>query len=203
MVDYLGGVIMKCYRILMVLLLLGFSTATVSMASPLTLDYSVNNVGPGLYHYSFDLIMDNHDSSWAPGQGWSWITFGDALSASSPLTGFTLDNNILPVGPFARLDFSSGGHNGPTWLLDISNQLTYWTPASIGETLNWSGTSTANLLQGDLLFSTLLNNNGANQANFEIANRIDNPNVVPEPSTLWIVGNIYTCQFIPRISVSA
>jgi hypothetical protein len=41
MVDYLGGVIMKCYRILMVLLLLGFSTATVSMASPLTLDYRV------------------------------------------------------------------------------------------------------------------------------------------------------------------
>jgi hypothetical protein len=178
---------MKCCKILMVLLLLGFSTATVSMASPLTLDYSVNNVGPGLYHYSFDLILDNHDSSWALGQGWSWITFGDALSASSPLTNFTLDNNVLPVGPFTSLSFSSGFHNGPTWLNNNSG-ITYWTPTSIGDELEWSGTSTANLLQGNLLFSTLLTLNDASNANVEIANRIDNTNVVPEPSTIFLFG---------------
>jgi hypothetical protein len=56
----------------------------------------------------------------------------------------------------------------------------------VGDFLAWSGTSDANLVQGDLLFSTIAGtlNNGV-AANFEVANRIE---AVPEPVTLALMG---------------
>jgi len=161
-----------------------FSLSGIVNATPLKLDYSVNDIGGGLYNYDFSLVLDNNDSSWSSGQGWRWFIFGDAPSGeTTPLTNFTMDSGDLPVGPWTSLNSTSGGHNGPTF----SDVLDYWIPLSIGETLSWSGTSTANLFQGELLFSTLAGTlNGAIAANFEVATRVS---PVPVPAAAWLFGS--------------
>ncbi len=145
-------------------------------ATPLRLDYAVGDLGAGSYNYDFALVLDNNDGSWVSGQGWGWFIFGDTSdsTAGSPLTDFVIDNADLPVGPWTGLSSSNGGHNGPTF----AEVLAFWVPSTIGETLVWSGTSSADLAQGQLLFSTLLNKNGAVRANYAVANRIA---AVPEP----------------------
>lgn len=170
-------------------ILAGFGTvflllciAGLAGATPLTLNYSVTDLGGGLFDYDFDLILDNHDSSWSAGQGWRWFIFGDQPSAPSPLTDFVGDLSDLPVGPWTGYSTSAGPHNGPTFAPPSD----YWIPASIGETLSWSGTSTANLAQGELLFSTIAGTlNGAVAADFEVANLAAS---VPEPGTLLLLG---------------
>lgn len=161
--------------------------AGFAQASPLNLDYSVTDVASGLYNYEFTLTLDNNDSSWQSGQGWSWLTFGDALSSASPLTNFVGDNSDLPIGPWYSYMTSSGGHNGPTFLYDDSQKISYWTPTAIGQSLSWSGTSTADLAQDDLLFSTLLSiGTSTVKADFQIAHRIST--AVPEPATMLLFG---------------
>ncbi|MES9938386.1 MAG: PEP-CTERM sorting domain-containing protein, partial [Sedimenticola sp.] len=104
------------------------------------------------------------------------------FSGGLPLTDFIGDSDDLPIGPYTSYSYSSGGHNGPT----LGHVLDYWIPTSIGDYLSWSGTSTANLTQGELLFSTLAGTlNGGVAANFEVANRTDR---VPEPATLALMG---------------
>jgi hypothetical protein len=137
-----------------------------------------------LFDYEFSLVLDNHDSTWSPGQGWGWIIFGDApLGSTSPLTAFIGDNSDLPIGPYTGFGITGGGHNGP----DLSNPANFWTPTAVGNALNWSGTSTADLAQGELLFSTILPQNSAVMANFEVAMRND-PSPVPEPGTWLLMG---------------
>jgi len=152
----------------------------LGQASPLRLDYAVSDIGGGRFNYDFSLVLDNHDNSWAAGQGWGWLTFGDSrVLNSSPLTDFVIDSTDYPVGPWTYLSYSSGGHNGPTF----GYVLDYWRPGSVGASLTWSGSSTANLAQGQLLFTTIFTSNGARGADFEVANRIA-PNLaapVPEP----------------------
>lgn len=167
-------------NVLSVLLLLSLSLGV--HAVPMSLDYAVTDLGGGVYNYDFTLELDNNDNSWTAGQGWGWFVFGDAQSSSSPLSDFVMSASSFPVGPWSSLTFSSGGHNGPTF----SGVFSYWTPTSIGETLNWSGTSSANLLQGELLYSTLLVANGASAANFEVADRVTAE--VPEPATLFLLA---------------
>ena len=48
----------------------------VAQATPLRLDYSVTDLGGGLYDYNFILVLDNNDSSWAAGQNFNWIIWG-------------------------------------------------------------------------------------------------------------------------------
>lgn len=136
-------------------------------ASLLEMEYTVNPIG-SLFDYEFRLTLDTLDPvGGAP--GWGWIIFGDGSSSSSPLTDFIGDTGDLPIGPFIGYDFSSGGHNGPTLKFVDST----WYPTSVGDYLQWSGTSTANLPQGDLLFTTLTFNAGnAHVYNLEIANRV-------------------------------
>jgi hypothetical protein len=154
--------------------------ACFSQATPLTLNYSVSDLDSG-YDYEFDLVLDNNDASWTVGQGWRWLIFGDQASSPSPLTDFIGDLSDLPIGLWTSYSTSGGSHNGPT----LSYVLDYWIPTSIGDTLSWSGTSTANLAQGELLFSTLAGTlNGAVVANYEIANRTS----VPEPATMLLFG---------------
>lgn len=152
-------------------------------STPLRMDYSVTDLGGGLFDYEFELILDNNDGSWAAGQGWRWIIFGDSPSiGGSPLTNFIGDTGDLPIGPYTGFTTSGGGHNGPT----LDDNLVYWVPSAVGDLLAWSGTSTADLAQGEMLFSTLAGtlNNGV-AADFEVANRVGN---VPEPATLAILA---------------
>jgi MYXO-CTERM domain-containing protein len=152
-------------------------------ATPLTLNYTVTPQGGGLYDYDFTLTLDNHDGSFAAGQGWSWITFGDVFSGPTNLSNFVFDAGDFPIGSFTQGDFSSGGHNGPTLLIGSSG-ITYWTPTTVGSFLQWSGTSTANLGQGALAFSTLITTGGASAANFEIARLGPVTSSVPEAGSV-------------------
>jgi hypothetical protein len=155
------------------------SIAAQADAVPLRLDYRVTDIGGGLFDYEFELVLDNNDHSWAPGQGWGWLIFGDAFLAPSPLENFVGDPSDLPIGPWTYYSTSGGGHNGPT----LGYVGDFWIPSAVGDSLTWSGTSTANLSQGELLFSTLWGTGvGEIRADFEVANRI------PEPSTLFLLG---------------
>lgn len=163
------------------LALFGLYVAT-AQATPLRMDYSVTNLGGGLYDYEFKLILDNNDGTWAAGQGWRWIVFGDDPVAPSPLSNFTGDLSDLPTGPYTNYGLTTGAHNGP----DLQHVLSYWVPTAIGDFLAWSGTSDADLAQGELLFSTFTQTlNNAVAANFEVAYRV---NAIPEPATFALMG---------------
>ncbi len=127
--------------------------------TPLRMDFTVVEIGDGLYDYRFTLTIDNHDESWEPGQSWGWVVFADAQSADSPLPDFVGDPDDLPIGPWDTYTTSMGYHNGPTlWYV-----LDEWEPAAEGESLSWSGTSS--YYTEELIFSTLVGSGAL--ANFE------------------------------------
>jgi hypothetical protein len=147
---------------------LAAASGTVLADSPLRLDYCVEAQSAGLYTYTFTITLDNHDGSWQAGQGWDWLTFGDVSARSSPLRDFVV-TSAFP-GPWNTLTICGGGHNGPTF-----NPVTdaYWTPASVGESLTWTGTSSTLLDDGNLFFSTLVvQGTGIHAANFDVAHRL-------------------------------
>ncbi len=152
-------------------------------AATLNLDYTVTPDGGGLFAYEFTLSIDESASPFVPGEGWSWIIFGDIAGnpdpVPSPLTDWV--GGSIVGGPWTSFNTSGGGHNGPTldFVLDL------WLPADASETVFWSGTSTAFLGHGELLFSSLITDGGATEANFKVANLVGN--VVPEPSTLALI----------------
>lgn len=148
-------------------------SVTNANATPVRLDYSVS--GTGIYHYDFNLVLDNHDSSWSPGQTVSGIVFGDSPS-SSPFNDFIGDPASLPIGPFTSYTNINGSHNGPM-LLNISS---FWSPTAVGNSLHWSGTSATFLGQGQLQFSTLMGTMAT--ANFEVAHLQS----VPIPAAAWL-----------------
>lgn len=140
-------------------------------AVPMTMYYQVTDLGGGVYQYDFTVHVDNNDSSFQQGQGWPWMIFGDAPSPGpSPLTAWSIASGQWPVGPWTSMSSSSGGHNGPTF----QPVLTHWIPNGIGDAIHWRGTSTSDLAQGQLLWSTISTHlNGAVPANFTVATRLD------------------------------
>lgn len=174
------------------ILALGITSPTY--ATPLRLDYTVEDIGGGLLDYDFRLVVDNNDGSYVSGQVWNWIIFGDIPNNTpSPLTNWVGD--LSNSSPFVTgFTDTVGGHNGLTILGtgdEFTNRvLALWEPNGVGDFLQWSGTSTANLLQGDLLFSTLqvksseLPPDFGVRANFEVANRVNSFETVPEPATI-------------------
>jgi hypothetical protein len=167
---------------------LGALTTTSASAQSLELDYSVTPKAGNLFHYDFTLRLANQDNSWAPGQQWDWITFGDAdFPGPSPISDFF---NFASSDPQASLTFSGGGHNGPTIAYGPNSVvLPGWEPSAIGATLMWSGDSVTRLGAGQLLFSTLVTGNGAVRSDFQVANLVSG--AVPEPAT-WamMIGGI-------------
>lgn len=188
---------------------LALSITSPIQATPLRLDYTVEDLGGGLFDYDFRLVVDNNDESYAPGQVWNWIIFGDIPGTSgntpSPLTNWVGD--LSNSSPFiTSFSSSGGGHNGPTiYGTDdefTNSVLAVWRPNGVGDSLQWSGTSTANLLQGDLLFSTLQARLSESppvdfgvRADFEVANRVSSlePETVPEPSTILASATVLGC----------
>ena len=156
---------------------LGLSFAAAVSATPLAMNYSVVPNGSS-FDYSFQLTLDNHDGSWAPGQSFNWVIFGDDATGPGALTDFSGSLPRLPVGPFTDYDVSGGsGHHGPTFLDFVGEG---WIPAAIGDGLVWSGRSSRFLGQGELLFSNIAGD--GERANYEVATLN-----VPEPSTLTLV----------------
>jgi hypothetical protein len=170
-----------------------FALGTVNMISPaqaasLNLSYTVENLTDGWFNYSFQLKVDNTDNSYVPGQAWGWIIFGD-----TPFSEFaegTLPNwvgDLSNSSPLIAFSLTGGPHNGPTLLTrDLSN-IALWTPSDVNDYLYWSGKSTANVPQGELLFSTLFASNGATPATFKVANEVDS---LPVPEPLTVFGSI-------------
>ena len=155
---------------------LGIASCSILAATPLTLIYGVTPDGGGVYTYQFTLTLDNNDGTWAAGQNFNWIIFGDVAGpGSSNLTGFAGDSSALPIGPFTDYSASSGGHNGPTLLDTVGNG---WIPTAIGQSLSWDGTSTADLGPGELLWSNL--EGSGTQADFVAAT------LAPEPSSMGL-----------------
>ncbi len=145
------------------------ATPTEGGNSPLRLEYTCTDVGGGFYNYEFELIVDNGDGTFAPGQGWGWVIFGDQQQMESNLTDFIGDLNSLPAGPFTQFQSSGGFHNGPTLgpISDGGGGLVYWFPEAVGDSISWAGDSTAQLGDGELLFSTLITSGGAVPADFK------------------------------------
>lgn len=132
-------------------------------ASPLRLDYDVTDLGGGLYDYDFTLTLDNNDGTFAAGHGWQLVVFGAGWNSPSPLTDFLFDTSDFSVGSFG-FSSTTGSFNGPSLIaVDVN-----WYPAAVGESLYWSGTSTAFLDQGSLRFWAYGVNGGAT-ANLETA----------------------------------
>jgi hypothetical protein len=157
-----------------------------AQAASLNLNYTVENLTDGWFNYSFQLKVDNTDNSYVPGQGWGWIIFGDELNtfdSEGALTNWVGDSSRSL--PWINFGISFGNHNGPTLYGNPGNiELTLWTPSNVNDYLYWSGKSTANLPQGELLFSTLETLNGATPADFKVANQVDSL-AVPEPLTVF------------------
>ncbi|MCF6197342.1 MAG: PEP-CTERM sorting domain-containing protein [Emcibacter sp.] len=148
-------------------------------ATPVELEYDVTAIGGGSYQYDFTLTLTNIDASWVSGQGWGWIVFGDhAYMTPDVLTAWS---GISVDAPYIGFNTSGGGHNGPV----LSNVLTYFVPNTVGDTLNWSGTSTALVTQG-LLWSSVVVTGGAAPISFD--NAVYKGNAVPEPASMALLG---------------
>jgi len=168
-----------------------------AVALPLQLEYGVNQLSGNVYRYDFFLKLDNHDNSWIAGQGWRGIIFGDAFQTASPLANFSGNLQSFSGGPWTGFELASGDHNGPA----LSPFLDFWVPANVGDSVHWSGFSSANLTQGQLFFSTLAStqNNGL-RAIMQEAERI--VVVIPEPSTIAMMliglGVLFSLSWFKR-----
>ena len=152
---------------------------STTLAQPLRLDYWITGAAAP-YTYDFKFVNDNNDGSWAPGQSFRWFVIGDVPSGgTSPLTGFVGDPASFVQSPYTGFGRTSGGHNGP----DLQPVLTDWIPSSVGDWFSFSGTSTAYVPQGQLLWSNVTNGstNPGIRGNFEVAH------LIPEPSALSLL----------------
>jgi len=172
-------------KLLFGLLLALITLCNAANADLISLEYVKTNLGSGGHQYDLKLTLTNEDNSYAPGQGWNWIVFGDVPSGTSPLSDFVLLGETFP-NPDLNFSSSAGGHNGPTFIDSINIATNGWIPNFVGDFVTWSGTSASDIPDGSLLFSTLIAFNGANNANFQIAN------AVPEPSSLGMISAALT-----------
>ena len=156
----------KRFPLLLTLLLLA---ASWGQATPLRLDYSKSWSASGIVYYTFTLALENSDDSWAPGQGWGWLIFGDSPTlGGSAFNDFTLTGGVFGVGPWTEVTTSSGAHNGPT----LGPVTDFWVPNNVGDFITWQGYSTSNVPDGALFFSTFFTQGGGVAADFAAANNL-------------------------------
>jgi hypothetical protein len=144
------------------------ASAGAANAQPLSMEYCVDVLGPGLYQYQFTLKLDNLSGNWAPGQGWGWVIFADGRRVS-PLRGVVINPASFPIGPWTQLTSSGGGHNGPT----LGPVLNRWIPTQVGESLSWTATARSYVEPEDMFFSTLSHEGGAQPVNWKPITRLD------------------------------
>ena len=165
------------------LLLISMGPGMAQAASiPLRLDYTVTPTDNNRYHYNFTLTLTNESNSWRSGQGWGAIRFGNPLSppGPSPLTDFVGDVSSLSNTPFNRF-VAPTQWVGP----GISRYGVDWVPTAVGQSISWSGTSTADLGQGELYWRPHAGSGGALLFQSSEAFRT---NPIPEPGTFVLAG---------------
>ena len=174
---------------------LAMASAGSALATPLTMEYAKTALGGGLFQYDFTLALDNHDGSWAAGQQWDWIVFGDTDSSGSLYKGFDPDGTGGAAAawtttgysaPISNVTSSWGAHNGATLAVGATTvALPGWQPLAVGDEISWAGVSTVNFLAGQMTWSALVTGGGAQRVNFDVAHRVAS---IPEPSALALVA---------------
>ena len=182
------------------LVILAFAAS--AHASFVSLEYSVSSRGinSGIFDYKFRLsVVDG----WQNGDGWSSIIFSDAatvfigeppdligLPPAPKIPKFALEPEIQEIGPYDGVAYISLAgddslHNG--WQLTNAN--IPWHPKSADETLMWTGIGSAELVQGEMLFSALRAvGPGAEPVSFGVATQTDFSEAVPESATILLLG---------------
>ncbi len=143
---------------------LAFSSATLA-SSPISLTYKVTPLADGRFHYRFTLELTNQDHSWAHGQSFGWLVFGDGAGQPSPLADFEGDISSLVWGPWARFHETAGYNNGPS----LGRVRDMWRPYAVGESISWEGTSRADQRGGELRWSFLITEGRAGPIELESA----------------------------------
>jgi hypothetical protein len=152
-------------------------------STPLAMTYTITPTATGVYAYHFELTLANQDGSWVSGTNFNWIVFGDGFPQTS-LPDFVGDVASLAGGPFTSFTTSTGGNNGPTLLSHVPTVETGgWVPAAVGESITWSGESSAYVGRGRMLFSNALGS-ANNPALYELATLLP----VPEPSAVALMS---------------
>lgn len=166
--------------------------ASAARADVTELTYKKTDIGGGLFQYDFKLTLTNHDMTYSPGQGFNWIIFGDVPGPGTS----TLDDWVPLSDSFPNTNmvytFSSGGHNGPTYLDAVNLSTDGWIPTGVGDSVTWNGISANDVPDGAMFFSALISINGANLPNFQVAVRI------PEPAAAMTLGVLAACSFLAR-----
>jgi hypothetical protein len=170
-----------CFRALPLLLATALPLAAHA-STPLAMSYTITPTATGAYTYHFELTLANRDGSWFSGMNFNWIVFGDGFPHTT-LPDFVGDVASLVGGPFTSFTTSTGGNNGPTLLSFVPTVAAGgWVPAAVGESITWSGESSAYVGRGSMRFS---NAQGSpdNPAVYEVATLLP----VPEPSALALM----------------
>lgn len=123
-------------------------------APPLTLRYSVSDRADGTYRYVFVLTLDDPKGTWTLGDAYGWLIFGDRQSGKSAFEDWNADPGSLSAGPWSLTTNTSGYYNGPT----LGNGRALWVPTKRGDSIAWSGVTSALLNPGELRWSCLLVN---------------------------------------------
>ncbi|MFO0885447.1 MAG: autotransporter-associated beta strand repeat-containing protein [Pirellulales bacterium] len=149
---------------------------------PLKLEYTVTpQPATSNYKYDFALKVDSSAGTYAAGQGWGFVVFGhDAANVAPSLTVFT--PTTAAPSPFTAFGTTSSGYS----LAPLFG--TYWIPANINSQLAWSGTSTADVAQGQLYFDAFTSTGGAASFSNAIATRL----VATPVTTVSLVGGNLT-----------
>ena len=151
-----------------VLLVLSWAHAS---AAPMSITYSAVDAGESLWAYEFVVEFDNNDGTWAPGQKFDYLTFGNEQSATGQYGAFG-DWTWTAIPAIASPNFATGTFNGPTLnfcVTGISCKTSFkdgaWIPQSTGEILFFSGLSSTFI--GDTILWSVLKTSGGQLIRFE------------------------------------
>jgi hypothetical protein len=125
-------------------------------ATPFRLEYTVSNHTGGTYRYDFQLILDNNDGSWVPGQQFDWLVLGQHPSTSTDSEGAIGFVQWLPLpNNFAAFQ-QAGNPAGPALRYGTAEDETPgYAPTALNQTLSFAMIARNYLGQGELLWSNL------------------------------------------------
>lgn len=160
--------------------------SSVAQATPFRLDYVKTQDG-AFFNYDFRLIADNNDGTFTPGTELDFLIVGDVENGQSPFTERDAFFTSVPANTLAT--FATGFHNGPTLgFVDSSVGGDFLAFAAIGDFVEFSGRSSTDVADGQLLWSHLFPSPTTGE--FVVANRVEEFNVgtVPVPAALPLLA---------------